>query len=278
MSQSARNKQKRRTRSVQRHWRVLRLTAIIAFLGLAVLAVGFALAENAPVVLGQQSQASSGCNPTVITTGNQTQPEKWFSINSGSAADIVSAAKCTDMYQSASHGSDLIASALQTGTLSNPVLVKPYRSDVGLAQYWVIPVVDANNHPLALLTFRYNPQSRLLHEGEFDAVTGDMFYVHRSFPAVPANMAAAAVGTQQHVVAVLGQPAELIYFPGDFAGFAAGKNTWNEGGTAVIDPIWRVPGADGQWHYVDHDGNAHLNTDIPVDPGYQAMPASTATR
>ena len=278
MSQSARNKQKRRTRSVQRHWRVLRLTAIIAFLGLAVLAVGFALAENAPVVLGQQSQASSGCNPTVITTGNQTQPEKWFSINSGSAADIVSAAKCTDMYQSASHGSDLIASALQTGTLSNPVLVKPYRSDVGLAQYWVIPVVDANNHPLALLTFFYNPQAHLLHEGEFDAVTGNMFYVNRSFPAVTASMSVTAVSTEQHTAAVQGRTPELIYFPGDLAGVEAGKTHWQAGGTSVIDPIWRVPGADGKWHYVDHNGHAHMNTDLPVDPSYQAMPSATTTQ
>jgi hypothetical protein len=269
---------KRRTHSARSLWRVIRLTAICSFVGLAVLTIGIAIAESGQLHFGRHAHTAGTCNPTLVTTGNQAQPARWFSINSGSAADIVSAVKCTDMYQSASQGDDLIARALQTGTLAPPVLVKPYRSDVGLSQYWVVPVVDANNRPLALLTFFYNPQSRLIHEGEFDAVTGNMFYVNHAFPAVTASMSVASVSSEQHVSAVVGQAPELIYFPGDLAGLQSGRNHWQAGGTAVIDPIWRVPGADGKWHYVDHDGHAHMNTDIPVDPAYQAMPPTTATQ
>lgn len=278
MSQSARKKNRRRTHPVRSLWRVIRLTAICSFVGLAVLTIGIAIAESGQIHFGRHSQTAGACNPTLVTTDNQTQPAKWFSINSGSAADILSAMKCTDMFQSASQGSDLIAQALQTGTLANPVLVKPYRSDVGLSQFWVVPVVDANNHPLAMLTFFYNPQSHLIHEGEFDAVTGNMFYVNRTFPAVTAAMSVTAVSTQQHMAVVQGQPPELIYFPGDTVGLKNGKIQWQAGGTSVIDPIWRVPGTDGKWHYVDHDGHTHMSTELPVDPTYQAMPSVTATQ
>jgi hypothetical protein len=242
-----------------------------------VIAVVFALVESAPTSVGKHSQAAGACNPTLITTGNQA--EKWFSINSGSAADIVSAAKCSDMYQSALQGNDPIAAALRAGTLAAPVLVKPYRGDVGLSQYWVVPVVNSTtNHPLALLTFLYDPQSRLIHEGEFDAVTGDMFYANHSFPAVTASAAVASVSARQHVAMVQGRAAELIYFPVDIAAMRAGTAHWAAGGTAVIDPIWRVPGVDGRWHFVDHNGQAHFNTDFPVDPSYLPMPNTTNTQ
>lgn len=276
MAQSPRKKNRRRTSSARHMWRAVRLSAILSFLCLGIIGVGIALAESAHIPFGQHPQTTGACNPTLIPIGNQGQSAKWFSINSGSAADILSAAKCTDMFQSASQGTDLIANALRTGTLANPVLVKPYRGDVGLTQYWVIPVVASNNHPLALLTFMFNPQSRLIHEGEFDAVTGNMFYMNRSFPAVTATMSIAAVSTEQHMAIVQGRAPELIYFPGDRIGLETGKNSWRAGGTVVIDPIWRVPGADGNWHYVDHDGHAHINTEIPVDPDYQPMPSTTA--
>ena len=278
MSQSARKKMRRKTHSPRSLWRVIRLTAICSFVGLSVLTIGIALAESGQVHFGRHSQTADTCTPTLVPDGNAGQPAKWFSINSGSTADILSAVKCTDMYQSASQGSDLIAQALQAGTLATPVLVKPYRNNVGLSQFWVVPVLDANNHPLALLAFFYNPQTKLIHEGEFDAVTGDMFYVNRTFPAVTANASVSVVSNQQHMTTAQGRTPELIYFPADRIGLQTGKVHWQAGGASVIDPIWRVPGTDGKWHYVDHDGHAHMNTDLPVDPSYQAMPSTTTTQ
>lgn len=275
MSRSARIKRQRRTQATRLRWRTLRMTAILSFLCLAICAVGLSIAANAQVALGQSTPTASACQLTLITT-NQGQPAKWYSIHTGSAADILSAVKCTDMFQCSIHGTDLIASALQRGTLATPVLVKPYRSDAGLAQFWVVPVVDQNRYPLALLTFFYEPQARLIQEGEFDAVTNDMFYVHHVFPAVTPQRAIAVVQTKQHVAAVQGRMPELVYFPGNFADVKAGGHSWNAGGTTVIDPLWRVPGADGKWHYVDHNGGAHLNTELPVDPTYLPAPSTTA--
>jgi hypothetical protein len=278
MSQPARKKNRRKTQQAGSFWRAVRMTAIVSFVCLAVIAVVFALVESAQPSLGKRTQTAAGCTPTLVSTSSQAPPEKWYSINSGSAADIQSAAKCTDMYQSAFQGNDIIAAALHSGTLAAPLLVKPYRSDVGLSQFWVVPVVNASNHPLAFLTLIYDPQTQRIQEGEFDAVTGDMFYASHVFPAVTANGAVAAVSTEQRIAMAAGQTAELIYFPTDIVGIQNGTNHWDGGGATVIDPIWRVPGADGQWHYVDHNGLAHLSTDIPVAPSYQPMPSATTTQ
>jgi hypothetical protein len=278
MSRPAGRNRRRRSTPAHSHWRAIRLTAILSFLCLAIIAVGFALAENAQGAFGQGLPTANACHPTLSTTGNQAQSAKWFSIRSGSAADILSAVKCTDMFQSALQGNDLIAYALHTGTLANPVLVQPYRSDAGLAQYWVVPVIGKNDYPLALLTFFYAPQSHLIQEGEFDAVTNDMFYVNHPFPAVTLNRAVAAVAAEQHISAVRGLASELIYFPGDVAGLEVGRQNWHAGGTAVIDPIWRVPGVDGKWHYVDHDGHTHQSTELPVDPAYPPIASATSTQ
>ncbi len=213
-SRSAHKKTGHRTRPVLPKWHSLRMTAILSFLCMAVFAVVFAIAANAPVAFGQKPQATDTCAQSLVEIDAQPRPEKWFSIKSESAGDILSAVQCTSMFQSASQGDDLIAYALQNGTLAAPVLVKPYRSDVGLAQYWVVPVVDKSNLPLALLTFFYNPKSGLIHESEFSAVTNNMFYVTHSFPAIKADRAIAAVSTEQHVAAVQGRAPELIYFLG----------------------------------------------------------------
>jgi hypothetical protein len=276
MSRSAHSRHQRCPPSSRRRWRTLRLMALLAFVGLALVAVGLALAANAQVVLGQP-EATTSCQPARITT-TAGQPAKWYSIGSGSAAEIVRAVQCTEMFQSAAAGNDLIASAVQHGTLGTPVLVKPYRGDVGLAQYWVVPVVDQHQYPLALLTFFYDPQARVIEAAEFDAVTGDMFYVRHVFPAVTAQRAVTAVVAGQHVAAAPGRAPELIYFPGDLAGVKAGRVHWSAGGTAVIDPIWRVAGENGRWYYVDHAGQVHRSTDLPVDPTYLAMPAATTTQ
>lgn len=178
------------------------------------------------------------------------------------------------MYRSAVETQDLIGDALHQGRLAAPVLVRPYRDDVGLPEVWVIPVVNSTNIPLAMLEFVYDRPNWQIRASEFDAVTGNMFYATRPFPFVGAGAAVSAVAQQHRVALRQGHAPELIYFPSDHMGLIMGKNSWSSGGTAVIDPLWRVPGADGRWHYVDHNGKAHMHGDIPVDPAYPMMPQS----
>jgi hypothetical protein len=61
-------------------------------------------------------------------------------------------------------------------------------------------------------------------------------------------MSVTSVSTEHHQAEAQGRTPDLIYFPGDQVGLETGKDHWQAGGTSVIDPIWRVPGADSKWH------------------------------
>ncbi len=207
------------------------------------------------------------------------QPEVfWASIPSLSTTGIIAAAKSTPMYQSAATSDDVIGYALQHGTPGVPVLVKPYRSDVGMPQEWVIPIVGRNNIPLALLTFVYDPVHQRLRASEFDAVTGNMFYTTHTFPFISAAQASTLVRQQRHTQ-ILNAGASvptLIYYPSNHTGVLTQQNApLNIGGTAVIDPIWRVTSSDGQYYYVDHMGkHSYTGSDLSTDPAFGKMPTA----
>lgn len=253
--------------------RLLRRALALVFVCFAFLALCLAVFQSASVGFAQQ-RVNGSC--VVNNVQGDHTVTVWSKLRSTQSADVLNAIKCTPMFQNAQSGSDLIGEALRKGSLAAPYLVKPYRRDSGLAQVWVVPVVDQNQIPLALLSFIYDPAQQSLRESEFAAVTGNMFYATHHFPAVTPVLASSSVVTGHHVQMLAGRAPELVYFPGDFEGFKAGKHHWNSGGTTPIDPVWRVPGADGHWHYVDHDGKAHLNNEIPVETDMPAMPADNS--
>lgn len=261
------------------HWRTLRLAGIICFLCLAIVAITAAVMQTSAITFGRSNNANSSCGGlTHAVAIDQNSSAIWVTVRTDSTSDVMAAIKCTPMFQSASSGNDLVARGMQHGHLATPVLVKAYRNDVGLADVWVLPVVDQNNFPLVMMTFVYDESARQLRGGELAAVTGNMFYVNHTFPFISPNAAAAATFSQHHVAMASAHAPELIYFPPDTDGFQAGKYHWQGGGTSYLDPIWRVPGADGRWHYVDHDGQAHLSSELPLEPDYLAVPSSVAVQ
>lgn len=253
--------------------RAFRHGVAIAFLCFAFFTLSFVVIQSSSAGFALQP-AGGACVTHTVHSGHAVAV--WAKVRTTQAADVLNAVKCTPMFQNAKNGPDLIGEALRKGTLANPVLVKPYRQDSGLPQVWVVPVVDQNQLPLALLTFIYDPSQQVLRESEFAAVTGNMFYTTHQFPAINTARVLSIVASVHHVQALAGRVPDLVYFPGDFEGFKAGRNHWITGGTVAIDPIWRVAGVDGYWHYVDHDGKVHLSNEIPVDPSMPTMPASVS--
>ncbi|MBA2678578.1 MAG: hypothetical protein H0U76_09340 [Ktedonobacteraceae bacterium] len=264
------HKQSRKQAPIARFFRRI---GAITFLCLAFFTLGVAVIQSASVGFAQQT-GGGACVTTTVHSGHAAVV--WAKVHTTRAPDVLGAIKCTPMFQNAKNTPDLIGEALSKGTLANPVLVKPYRQDSGLPQVWVVPVVDHNQLPLALLTFIYDPAHQVLRESEFAAVTGNMFYTAHQFPAITSASALSMVVSTHHVQTLAGRAPELVYFSGDIEGFKAGRNHWSSGGTVVIDPMWRVAGIDGHWHYVDHDGKVHLSNDIPVDPSMPAMPSSVS--
>ena len=178
------------------------------------------------------------------------------------------------MYQDSLKDKDIVGNALHVGTLASPVLVKPYRENIGMPEVWVIPVVNrSTNIPLAMLTFVYDPVHQRIRASEFSGVTGNMFYTTHRFPFVAASTATAIMQREIHSDIQIGSTADLIYFPPDHDATLKGTDTWTGGGTTVIDPIWRVSAANGHFYYVDHLGqHAHQSKEFMVDPAFPVMP------
>lgn len=266
-------------------WRALRFAGIICFFSLSLVAMIAVLIQYSALTLGKNtSTGSASANSTCAKLSSMTTDPNdpsgtvvWVTVKSSTAADVMAAVKCTPMFQHATVGDDLIARAMRSGHLANPVLIKAYRHDVGLADIWLVPVVDKNNLPLAMLACDYDEHAHELRAGEFAAVTGNMFYVTHTFPALGPSVAASAVSHQHHV-ALSSRAADLIYFPADEQSLVTGKQKWQGGGTSFLDPIWRVADANGKWHYVDHSGHAHLASELPLTSGYLAMPTSIAVQ
>lgn len=264
--------------------RYLRLIAATIFFILAVIAVGVAASH---VTYGQGPGSKSATGGPPISKGEAMArawcgvpgkpacpppPDGWVPLRSEAPADVLAAAESTIDYQSEITANDPAGQGMRMGTPATPVLVKPYRSDVNLPEEWLIPVVNHAGTPIVMMEFDYDPVRYRLGPGGFGAMGGDPFYATHPFPAVSADAAIAAVQRERHVALLPGYGPELIYFPPDHLGFIMGKNNWASGGTAPLDPIWRVPGTDGRWYYVDHDGHSHLGSEIPVSPNYPPMP------
>ena len=171
------------------------------------------------------------------------------------------------MFQSARHSNDPIGMALGTGTIGQPVLVTPYASGALMTTAWVIPVVGSMGYPMAMLEFVYDRPNHRLRAGSFMAVGNNMFYASHRFPYIDAAQATAIVWQARHVSLMDGRSPELVYFYGsDHLAVITGKaEAWTEGGDVTIDPMWRVPGADGRWYYVTpHDLKVRTARDFPT--------------
>jgi len=248
----------------------------IAFLGIRL--AGPAIHTSVPTV------HSSAVTPTATSNLQRATPNplicaspaiEWASLRSESPDDVLAAAKCTTMFQSSLHSNDPIAMAMSVGKIGQPVLVTPYTSGTLMDTAWVIPVVASSGYPLAMLEFVYDHLNHRLRAGSFGAVSNNMFYTSHPFPYISATQATSLVAQARHTSLMTGMSPELVYFYGSdhqavVTGMAA---AWTEGGDSAIDPMWRVPGADGRWYYVTpHDMRIRTAQDFPTMSDFPPIP------
>lgn len=126
-----------------------------------------------------------------------------------------------------------------------------------------------------MLEFVYDQPNHRLRAGSFMAVGNSMFYTSRPFPYISATQATSLVWQSRHVSLMAGRTPELVYFFGpDHAAVITGTALpWTYGGDVDIDPMWRVPCADGHWYYVTpHDLRVRVAGDFPMSVGNPPMP------
>ena len=82
---------------------------------------------------------------------------------------------------------------------------------------------------------------------------------------VSASQAASIVERQQHTTLRAGTQPALVYLAGyNTGGVETSQVKWNAGGGGPQNPIWLVPGANGQDYFVGTDGNAYTLAQLPL--------------
>lgn len=266
----SKQRKKHTSRRISRRRHILRLIGIGCLFCVGVIAFIVVIMQASVNTFGQSIHSADPCIELTHTDQNSTL---WVSVRTTASADVMAAVKCTTMFQNATQGNDLIARAMRTGHLGDPLLVRPYRSDVGMDALWMVPVLDRQQYALALLTFNYNEGAHQLSAREFAAVTGNMFYTTHPFPYMDAGIAIATLANQKHISLASARVPELIYFPGN----DQSVTDWRGGGTSYLDPIWRIPGSDGRWHYLGHDNQVYAGSALPLALGAPSAPSTLNT-
>ena len=275
---------KKRRKSPIRNAHPIHLPFIVAVLCCVIVLAVAIITAKAPVANSQTSVTSSNKpHNSVCTSHCQSSSTVWVPLKSEASSDIISAAKATQTYQiftqqsnnlasnsTSTHGTDPIATDFKTGILGTPMLVKPYRDDIGSSTYWVIPLLNHAKKLVMILTFTYDPANHRLQASNFEG--GDDFTASHPFPSVSQVAAVALVQHTEHTSVILtgSKAPSLIYFEfNPFVVSRAGSVHWTGGGTENIDPIWRIATTNGHYYYVDHLGKqAYTGKSLPVDPSY----------
>ena len=208
------------------------------------------------------AQATKTCGFPGLPACAAPQPD-WIPIASTSPADILAAARKSPLLATASSGQgDTVA----LSRLGAPLLVQAYLASTTntLPDYFVIPALDTSNATIGAVLCMLNSQHTAIY-------VGDIVGYPQSRPAglitkLSAQDAISAVASQAHVSPRAGSGARLVYFPFNQNAEDTGQIHWTAGGNTPYDPMWLIPGADGQDHLVGSDGHVYAPGDLPVKP------------
>ncbi len=187
---------------------------------------------------------------------------RWIPLKSESPADIIAAARKSPLFNVDRSGNgDYVKDLSHLGT---PVLVHALHAPNGIAlpDCFVIPVHDGSGATMAAAELELNPsRSAIL---VMAIVTYTHPHPHDTIPRMSEAAALSAVAAQHHTSLHSSAQPELVYFPINAYAQATGKIVWVSGGEYPADPIWLVPGADGQDHIVGGDGHVYYLKDLPI--------------
>lgn len=251
-----------RAKSLRRNgWSALFGNASFLLLGLAVIAVVSALA-----VAGCEPGPNTGANPanTARTASPTTQaaPGEWIPLRSTAAADILAAARQSSLFQEdQSEGGD----HADLSRLGTPVFVRaiqPAGAPAGLyPDFYVIPILGGSGSATDAAELELNPARTAIQV--IAIITYSQPHADGAIARLTAAVAAAAASAQRGVSLRAGASPELTYFPADVTAQPQ-NNAWTGGGEFPADPIWLVPGSDGQSYVVGVDGKVYTLDQLPL--------------
>ncbi len=196
---------------------------------------------------------------------------QWITLRSHAPADILAAVRQSRLFkQNRSGTGDFLKDLSRLGL---PVLVQQVHAGTGAQprDCYDVPILDAtgatgvtggSGGTMGVAVAWLNPARTAISVGYIRA-----YDVPQRWPAtVSADQAVRIVAAEHRIGMRSGASPQLVYFPFDFEVQWRGQLHWTAGGELADSPIWLVPGADGQEHFVGVDGHAYHLADLPLDP------------
>lgn len=246
-------RQERKKHRTTRTTKLLLGNLAYVFLGCAVL---FAVAVI--VVAGQHVPPSTTSN-----NNNSTQPDDgWIPLTSKAPGAIIAAARKSALFNVDRSGDgDYLKDITH---LETPVLVHALQvtGSVPMPDYYIIPIDDRSGMIVGAAELELNATYTAVQVSSI--VTYTTPRPHGHFAQMPQTTAQANVAAQRHTAIRHGAQPQLVYFPVDANAQQTGAITWKAGGESPADPIWLIPGADGQDYIVGTDGRARTPNQLPI--------------
>ena len=243
----------------ERHRNRIRRTAryVAGHLAYVVLGAAFLLAAVAVIASAQHIPSSAADSSNAAKSNSD-----WIHLSSKSPSAIIAAARKSALFRVNRSGNGDYLKDLSH--LENPVFVRALRrpGSVVMPDYYVIPIDDVSGKAVAAAELELNKSHTAIQ------VVAIITYAsprpHGQLAHVSMATAITDVSRQQHTRIKVGASATLVYFPVDATLLETGQIVWKSGGISPSDPIWLIPGADGQDHVVGTDGRAYMENDLPI--------------
>ncbi|HEV8191160.1 MAG TPA: hypothetical protein VGP82_06710 [Ktedonobacterales bacterium] len=220
---------------------------------------------------GAQTQVQAYATPPRATatpavsatpTVDSGAPE-WIPLTSSAPAAVLAAIKQSTLFNlNCPPGGDCQQDLTHLGT---PTLVTELRTPTTTraTDFYIMPILDAAGDVTAVAAAELNAAHTALQ------VAGISGNGPRWPNLVTAAGAIAVVQAQHHTGLRSGTHPHLVWMPFDTSALETGRIVWSAGGKGPQDPVWLVPGTDGNDHVVGTDGRAYYLRQIPLS---QAQP------
>lgn len=223
-----------------------------AILLLAVIVVAAARQMPAPAT------TVSGHVAATRAAATSSAESGWIKLSSQSPGAIIAAARKTSLFNVNRSGDGDYLKDLSH--LETPVLVRAAHG--AGPDFYVIPIDDASGQMVGAAELTLNPAHTAVQL--MAIITYTSARPHGQLARMSVSAAVADVASQQRVALRAGAQPQLVYLPIDGSALETGQITWNGGGMYPGDPVWLIPGADGQDHVVGTNGHAYNLRDVPL--------------
>jgi len=243
----------RRKSRVERVTKTLLGNLVYVFLG------GAALLFAAILIAAAQHIPSSAASDTSATTNYSSG---WIPLKSTSSSALIAAARQSTLFNVNRKGKGDFLKDLSH--LETPVLVRALQTpgSVVMPDYYIIPIDNAKGQMVGAAELELNASHTSVQVTSI--VTYTSAHRHGQVSHVAKSAALTDLSSQRRIALRSGAQPQLVYIPIDAAALETGEIVWNGGGTSPTDPVWLIPGADGQNHLVGADGHAYEMSSVPV--------------